>query len=155
MTDLTDAQKRALDGLEAVRRSYYKCFSDRRDFEWKLSMAIWTSMTIYLSALVVGKGSMTVEPRLLIWGTFSSALFLTLIHAVWLFGTGKANALDKSQAFEAADAMREVLHLRWSPKLQARVDRKRDSGSFGWSQLSQLLITALLGLLAVLACAAA
>ena len=39
-------------GLESLRLAAYSSFNDRRVYEWKLNLAIWTALAVLLAGLV-------------------------------------------------------------------------------------------------------
>lgn len=54
MSDLDEKSEKEirLEYLEALRFAAYQSFNDRRSYEWKLSLAIWTAIAVLVAGLV-------------------------------------------------------------------------------------------------------
>lgn len=50
MSELTEKDK--LESLEALRRGAYDSFNDRRSYEWKFALAIWTALAVIIAGLL-------------------------------------------------------------------------------------------------------
>jgi hypothetical protein len=104
----TGLNKSSLETLKALRESVANRWEKRREYEWKLSFALWTAIAAFI-AIVIGKDisikmNAGVEMVVAICGGA-----ITLLHYVYLLGIIKntLNDLDKLKWVE--EAMRGTL----------------------------------------------
>jgi hypothetical protein len=150
---LTEEVKRRLAALEVARAASYKSFNDRRDYEWKMCIAIWTFLSVFASALVIGKDPLAVSGLPLTLGAIAVATFASLLHIFWTFGISRANAIDIGVAMHYATEIQKVLAVPYSCELTRRLTdaKNRLATSFRWSHFAEVLLTASLGIAIVLA----
>jgi len=151
---ISEDQKRLFDALHTMREAAWRSFDRRRSFEWKLSFAVWSAMGAYIAALLKLRPA-TGDPAL-----NAASVVVTLsvlgVHAYWTWGLGRANKIDQDIAFRYYDVRgREVLGLsedQLKELLGSRAERvgALTGSPLQWSHLSQLLVTFILGLTAVL-----
>ncbi len=84
--------------LKCSRAAAYKSFNDRRSYEWKMCISIWTPFAVYIGALVTqpvesGK-TLPVAGNQLAIGTALVSLIIIAIQVFWTLGLTRANKLD-------------------------------------------------------------
>jgi hypothetical protein len=92
MSEKTDAI--TLQYLEALRLAAYNSFNDRRSYEWKLSLAIWTAIAVLIAGLVQGEKFPFIDRRFGIAATIFG-LFVVGMHFYFNVGIARANSIDK------------------------------------------------------------
>jgi hypothetical protein len=150
---MSDGIKRRIDALEGARAAAYKSFTDRRDYEWKMCIAIWTFLSVFASALVIGKDPLNVTGPPLFWGTVSVSTLACLLHGFWTFGISRANALDIGITIHYAKQVQKVLGINYPDELNVDIEKanNRRRKIWRWSHVSEVLFTAALGITASLA----
>ncbi len=143
--------------MEALRVAAYKSFDDRRSYEWKLSLAIWTPLAVLVAGLVQ-PGHDGIFPfhgtRYGIAAT-GVGVVIVLLHIFFNNGMARANAIDKDVSVFYAKKMRTVIGLRFDSKLDQQLDalparpKHPQMQWLQWGHLTQIGFTFLLTLLAV------
>lgn len=160
MRSPTDETGKLLVHLEVMRASAYKSFSDRRDYEWKFCISLWTVLIVYVSALVIGPietgKPMGVTGWPLVLGTLIGGLLVIAVHWRWTRGLSRANAINQEMADQITDQMRSLLEFPWNESIRKLLPdviatRGKDRHVLHWSHDSELAITILLAALAVAA----
>jgi hypothetical protein len=143
------------EALELLRKSAMERYAWRAQVEWKLCLALWTSMAAFTGSVVTGKVVIRPgEPVQL--GVIILALLIFLLHWGWLHGLHKAQHLDNEIAFFFRNRMMECVGVHFTPEIAAEIDRvKKDNKGVisHWSHGFQLGITLLLAVGASLAVA--
>ena len=156
----TDETAKLLAALESVRSASYQAFSDRRDYEWKFCVALWTVFIIYVSALVVGPveagKAFGVTGWPLFLGTVGGSLLMFWAHLKWTIGISVANSVNLQMAEQMTESMRDLLQFQWTQSIQDCHRKIREMRSKGqhwrhWSHSVELFITLLLGVMATCA----
>jgi len=146
----TDENAKLLTALELLRSAAYKSFTDRREYEWKFCLSIWTVFTIYLSALVIGppksNGSLAISGCSLFLGTFVLSALVVVTHYLWTKGMLRANALNTKMEVQMTESMRTILNFEWDAEVRDYVAQIRSTNGTvkHWSHFAELLITFLL-----------
>jgi hypothetical protein len=87
-----------LQYLEALRLAAYTSFNDRRNYEWKLSLAIWTALAVLLAGLVQpGEPGELFPFRGHRYGVaaFGAGFLIVLMHVYFNKGMAHANSIDR------------------------------------------------------------
>ena len=152
-----DESAKLIAALELIRAAAYKSFTDRRDYEWKFCITLWTVITIYVSALVVGPvetgKALGVAGWPLFVGTVVASLLLFVVHWHWTIGIARANALNLEMFDQLTEEMRAILEFQWNEGIRKRIlaivpTRDAERHRHHWSHSAELAITILLGALA-------
>jgi len=147
-----------LQGMESLRLAAYSSFNDRRSYEWKLSLAIWTALAVLIVGLAqpseVGKVFPLHGRR---YGLVASILGICLI-AVHIYFNNRmawANAIDKDISLFYSKRMRAAIGLDFPQEIVNKIKKlpKRSENAklqwLQWGHLSQIVITVFLTILAV------
>lgn len=90
-----------LEYLEALRKASYESFNDRRGYEWKLSLAIWTAVAVIIVGLIQPLKEGNAFPfhgqRYAI-ATGVVGLIIVLLHIYFSNCLARANAIDRKKA---------------------------------------------------------
>jgi hypothetical protein len=94
--------------LETLRKAAQDRFDKRRDFEWRIALALWAAMGA-LGALGIAKESPFHGWPLAI---FSAAIVLGILvlHTVYLSEIERRNSMDSDLSFSCEDKMRMLIH---------------------------------------------
>ena len=49
---MTDDERNRFESMDSLRQAAYDSFNDRRSYEWKFSLSIWTALAVLLAGLV-------------------------------------------------------------------------------------------------------
>lgn len=160
MLSPTEETTKLLVHLEVLRASAYKSFSDRREYEWKFCMALWTVLIVYISALVIGPMEsgkpLGVRGWPLFLGTLVGSVLMVVVHWRWTKGLSRANAINQEMADQITDQMRSLLQFAWNDSVRGLLPdvistRGHDRHVRHWSHDSEIAITILLAALAAAA----
>lgn len=154
---MDDQEKNRMDVLEMLRAAAYKSFNDRRSYEWKMCISIWTPFAVYIAALVtqpieLGKALPMAECQLAI-GTAVVSLIILAIQVFWTLGLSRANKLDNMYDWDLRDEMYAALKHQTPSDSATDVEKiKEQRGKlWHWSHGTELLLTLLLGIVATIA----
>ena len=140
-----------LQYLEELRKAAYLSFNDRRSYEWKLSLAIWTALAI----VIVGLAQQKLQD-LTIPGTYFKVvavvigLLIIVVHVYFNNGMARANAIDKTRFQDYSRQIESMLEITRDPKLQKMIGELPSTPNHRWLQwwqwghLAQIAITLLL-----------
>jgi len=90
---MDDDVKREFDALAELRSAAWESYSGRRDHEWKVSLALWTSLSA-LTGFALGK-DIGLKSRLVCFGALAIAVVVLVLHAYWLHRLAKSNQVDR------------------------------------------------------------
>jgi hypothetical protein len=146
-----------LQYLEALRQAAYQSFNDRRSYEWKLSLAIWTALAIVVVGLVRLQTGEVFPLHGPLYGIVATVvgILIVVLHIYFNNGMARANAIDKTRFQHCASEMESILDLKTDPKVQALIDQlpAPPKGKWmrwwQWGHLAQIGITILLTIVAV------
>src|SRR5258708_18251334 len=100
--------------MEALRLASYTSFNDRRSYEWKLSLAIWTAAAVLVAGLVQRANPGEVFPfhgeTYGIVATIVGAL-IVLMHMCFNVGIARANSIDRLKERILSDLIKSELAL--------------------------------------------
>jgi hypothetical protein len=154
---MDEKEKNRMDTLENLRAAAYQSFNDRRSYEWKMCISIWTPFALYIGALVTqpiesGKNLPLAGTPLAI-GTALVSLIILIIQVFWTLGLARANKLDNMYDWDLRNEMYAALEHKTPPDVIKDVDKiKKQRGKlWHWSTRTELLLTLLLGIVATIA----
>ena len=150
---MTEEEQRRFDSLETLRAAAYASFNDRRGYEWKFSLSIWSALAVLLAGLVqpIKQGEVFPFHGTCAWAAFALAgLLLVALHAVWSHWASRANYIDNKIQFHFRDEMiNNTLKLPFSSELNEFIkEHLQREPSFGWTQRSHLVQVCITFLLA-------
>ncbi len=149
---MTDEERKRFESLEALRSGAYTSFNDRRLYEWKLNLAIWTAQAVLIAGLVQpskqGEAFPLRGPGAWI-ATAVLGVLILLLHAWWSDRAARANAIDKGVALLCSKEMERMAGIALDEELKKRIEtHPKQVGWTQWSHLGELGITALLAMAA-------
>jgi len=150
---MTKEEKNRFDALELLRAAAYSSFNDRRSYEWKMCISIWTPFALYIGYLVT-KQSHVSETNLAI-GTAAVSALVLVIQVFWTIGLSRANRIDNGFELSIRKELYAALNYSTPITIQKDIDKaNRTKGTlWHWSHRTQLLLTLLLGIVATIAAA--
>jgi len=150
-----------LQYVEALRLAAYQSFNDRRSYEWKLSLAIWTALAVLVAGLVQPLQTGEVFPlhgrRYEIGAAVFGALVM-LLHVYFNNCLARANTIDRKKVLNYTNHIESALKLAntdLTKEIARRIDKLPKYPRHGWMQrwnwghLVQIAMTALLAIVAV------
>jgi hypothetical protein len=85
--------KREFDALAELRSAAWESYSGRREHEWKVSLALWTSLSA-LTGFALGR-DLGLKSRSVCFGALIVALIVLFLHTYWLHRLAKSNQVDR------------------------------------------------------------
>jgi hypothetical protein len=152
---MKEEEERLFKGLDVLRSAAWNSFDQRRSYEWKFGIALWTAQAIFTGTLLT-QSSDKVFPLTGRWPvllTASIGCIAVVIHAYWSKGISEANDSDrrKSDVYEkhmcpmvGVSHKEEIL-----PIVKGRLEKMGTLTNYSHS--SQVAITFLLSVAALLA----
>jgi hypothetical protein len=152
----TEVFSLSLETLRLLHGAASSRWANRREYEWKLSYAIWTALAGFIATIVVSKDSVFKPPTPRIddpatWAVMVCLAFVVFIHWFYLNGMVKRTIND---LFLVDDIEKAILQL--DPWVHRRVPDKHLNSTFlrrpgnnvRYGLYAQVSITVLLSLLA-------
>jgi hypothetical protein len=145
---VTEEDKRKFDALETLRNAAWTSFNERRPYEWKVCLALWTGLSLFIGAVATRKVPGSAFAVAVI--VTITAIIIGLNHYRWIAGIERANGIDKMVFLEYWDAMDEIVNFRLTDETREVI---REWGSHTprgkqwmghWSHSFQIWITAIL-----------
>jgi hypothetical protein len=143
---MTNDDKNKFDALEQLRAAAWDSFDKRRNFEWRVCIALWTAFAAFIGAVLTGKAPSTTTTAT--GGTIIIALAIIILHCIWLHGLCRANKADKDIAVFFEEQMMVMLNTEFSNNIKEQLKTIRDSGN--WNSLFQIGVTTILALGAII-----
>ncbi len=143
---MTDSERRRFESLDALSAAAYKSFNDRRVYEWKLNLAIWTALVLVIAALLQQKNGEGLQLHGQLWPCLAGvfAIAIVFLHGLWNNWAALANQLDKDISHHNRNAMQEMAapfpEELWE---KIRAHRERE-GWRQWGHFVEISITAVL-----------
>ena len=140
--------------LQGLAGSAWRDFDSRRAFEWKIAISLWTALAAFLATVLTGR--IDLPPIVTIPVVAGAAAVLLVMHVVFVRGIARANKINRQKQFFYEDQMNRMLNLSLPEEIDKLVERaKRSHGKlWNWSHSFQLLVTAMLLIICVIATAA-
>jgi hypothetical protein len=144
---MKEDEERLFKALDMLRSAAWTSFDQRRTYEWKFCIALWTALAVFTGALVTQSTDSTKTFHLkgiwpvLLTGTIGFAV--AAIHAYWIKGIGEANTVDRKVSYVYEKKMCPLIAVSHSDEILPIV-RPRHSrmGMLGnYSHMSQVAIT--------------
>jgi len=147
--DMTEEERKRFESITTLMQSAYDSFNDRRSYEWKLSLSIWTALALLLVGLVQTAKFPVSFPFSVIISAIMGAILIYL-HIFFSHGVARANSIDKDVFLHYNKEMNKIVNLPFPKKLQDDIDNlPHNKGWWQWSHRSQIFITILLVMAAV------
>lgn len=142
--------KNRFDSIALLWKGAWDNFNNRRVYEWKICLAIWTVFAIFIGSNI--SGDYKIFDIKIIVGIILIGGLITIIHARWIFGLGRANRVDREIAIHYERILQKLSNSEFSEKLEKRIKSPRlQMGKVSnWSHSTQIGITLLLYLASIL-----
>ena len=143
---LNNDEKRAAEVLLSLQASAFNSFNERRRYEWRLCISLWTASAVLLGFLL--KGEIQAISPWLKWGLTVVAALMMVLHAIWMKGAGRRNRADIHVAYFWEEKTRDILDAAYPKKLETELRALRETSGrlTSWSFFFQLATTILLAL---------
>jgi hypothetical protein len=137
---MDENQKRKFDAISTLRSWAWVSFDRRRDFEWKLSIGVWTALAALIGILLTR--DISIQVWVIRCGSILFAAALFFGHLSFLIGVAIAQNADRGRA-EFYD---DLLEREFGPFLTAEIKDKHAAhiGTRNYSFGFQVCITLLL-----------
>jgi hypothetical protein len=141
---MDDDTKREFDALAELRSAAWKSYSGRREHEWKVSLALWTSLSA-LTGFALGK-DLGLKNQAVCLGALIVGLVVFSLHAYWLHSLAKSNQVDRGLERHFRRLMYVLVTANaMTPEFERKiVEPGQAVGLANYSHIFQLGITALL-----------
>lgn len=154
---MNEEEEKLFKALDTMRNAAWASFDQRRMYEWKFGIALWTALAIFTGTLVTQPSDVTKTfPLKGIWPVLVTGLIgmaIVGIHGYWTKGISEANTIDRKVSYVYETKMCPLIGvLRDEEILPIVRPRHKAMGTLSnYSHMTQVAITALLVLGAVLA----
>ena len=154
---MNELDERLFKALDTLRSAAWTSFDQRRTYEWKFCIALWTAFVVFTGALVTQPIDTTKTfPVKGVWPVVFTALVglvAAAIHAYWSKGLSEANAVDRRVSYVYEKKMCPLIGVSHAHEILpiVRPRQSRMGTLSNYSHLSQVAITLLLVLSAVCA----
>ena len=136
--------------LKALREIAWSSFKERREFEWRVALGLWTALAAFIS-LTLGKDVQFRGNAPLICSIVVGVVLFAL-HVYFVAGIVRGNKVDRAMAHHYAAEMRQLAGSVLPTDLDSRVAKhQRQVGLRSYAHVFQLGVTAVLCAAAVLA----
>lgn len=150
---MTPNDRYRLESMESIRKANYEKFNSRRNYEWKLSLSIWTAQSLFIVGLIQPVKADYIFPfgdSAWIFGIIAG-IALCLTHAYWSNEVSKRNSFDIRMGDAYLLEMEKLVGLSiMENAIRNNKEISPLSGVLNWSHFSQVLITVLLSILAII-----
>ena len=111
---MDEASKRHFDAVSTLWKGRWENFNQRRIYEWRFSIIIWTAFAVFISKHVFTQrtpDNLNVfdEVKNLVTGICWIGGIVSLAHIMWLYGIGLKNNDDKEVLWAYEGRMRDIL----------------------------------------------
>ena len=147
---LNGEKKHLADVLLALQGHALGSVNTRREYEWKLSIAVWTASAILLGSMLTGQIKLLdTYPKV---GLTCLAVCIVLLHLAWMKGAGRRNRADIRAACFWEEQTRALLDASYPEELTHEFSNLRASSGrlHTYSYLFQLSVTILLAVAVIL-----
>ncbi len=144
---MTEDEKRKADMLFSLCENSWGSFNERRSYEWKLSLAIWTAISVFIT--IVLKENLKINDEYSSLIGMIVMFVITGLHGFWLFSMTKVNNLDILIARFYERRLHNLLSVQFPPEIEEEVEKRKKKKGI-WSPLAQVSITFLLSFTASL-----
>jgi hypothetical protein len=103
-------EKERIDALMKQADFYMEHRKERRDVEWRISLAIWGFLAAGIGTVVAKEEVRTVITESSLTGGL--LLAVPVVHGIWVLDNLARNERDARRAYECANHARELLKLR-------------------------------------------
>ncbi len=136
--------KREFDALAELRSAAWESYSGRREHEWKVSLALWTSLSA-LTGFSLGS-ALVIKSWPVCLGALLVAPAVLGLHAYWLHRLAKSNQVDRTMERHFRRAMFGLLSANpVTPELERKIiEPVQAVGLANYAHAFQLGITAVL-----------
>jgi hypothetical protein len=148
-----------LQYLEVLRLAAYNSFNDRRSYEWKFALAIWTTLALIIAGLlqpIKADEQFPLHKQKYRIAALVVAGLIMLLHVYFNYGVARANMIDRKKVRNYADHIEARLAIR-TTELQKEIDLQVANLPqsprviwWQWGHIVQIGLTFLLALIAAL-----
>jgi hypothetical protein len=142
---MNEKEKNRFDALSILWKGAWDNFHQRRNYEWKFCVSIWTAFSIFIASIISGK-LVFKSIYILLWLIFYGGI-ITLFHFWFISGIQRAHKLDRNIAIHYEKIMQYISNSSFSKELE--YDLKEARSLWGklmghWGPATQIGITILL-----------
>jgi len=141
--------KAELNALEKLRNGAWEEFNNRRIYEWKMSMGVWTALAAFIALILTGRVKIPFHFSIYAWIVIVSIFFL---HAYFSYNLAISNRTDRKKQFFFENKINNILKVSYDDELQKDIATAQKRGKrcplVDWSQFVQLSVTLILLLIA-------
>jgi hypothetical protein len=144
------AHHASFEELKVLRDVAWASFTERREFEWRVALGLWTALAAFTS-LILGK-EVVLHGDAPIVCVVAVAVILLSLHIFFVARIVKGNKVDRAMAHHYLEEMRKAAGSSLPASLQERVSaHQRQVGFRSYAHVFQLGVTLVLCATAVLA----
>jgi hypothetical protein len=143
-----------LDSLEKLRNGAWEEFNNRRTYEWKMSLGIWTALAAFIGLILTSHNTKIAS----IFGGMMGAevgaaatLILSFLHGYFMHCLRKSNKIDRRKQIFFERQIMTIINIKYDSEILELINnRVRDEKKYflDWSERVQVAVTILLSLLA-------
>lgn len=146
--------KNQFDAINELCKGAWEQFNERRRFEFKVCIAVWTALSAFIALILTGRLIESSNSIFVIIGTSICVILITVFHSIWIRGLGKANSLDRNIAIHYERFLQKITNTNFPIELENKLKGPRDKmGKLiaNWSHRAQIGVTITLAIASILA----
>jgi hypothetical protein len=145
---MSDAQKDRFHVISTLRTWTWDSFVQRREFEGKINIGVWTALAALIGILLSRGISIAHGVAFVKWGSVAFVVALTSLHVYYIRGLEKAQRLDRNSVHEYDELLEDEFgpFLSDSLKDARKGDKARRGFLKSYSHSFEVGLTLLLGL---------
>lgn len=144
---MDDDVKKKLDVFEGLRKGAWEDFNNRRIYEWKITISIWTALAGFIALILTSRVGISLNIGHVIFSIIVIVV-MWLIHAFFIYKLSISNRIDRDKQFLYENKIIEILKIEFDNELQKNIKKRRDSRKknplLDWSGLVEIGITTIL-----------
>lgn len=145
---MTTDERNYFESLESLRKAAYVSYNDRRSYEWKLALSIWSSLGLVIAGLVqpIENGKIFLLKGTIAWiVALALGVVLIAVHIMFSIVIAKANEIDRGVSLIYMECMQKSVAVQFGDKLTGIIN-KYSSNNVWWKQshIAQIFITIIL-----------
>jgi len=151
---MTPDARNYFESLESLRKASYVSYNDRRSYEWKLALSIWSALGLVIVGLVqpIENGKVFPLEGTVAWIVAAVlGVVLICVHIFFSKVIAQANSIDRGVSLTYLESMQNFVSVQFCDELTRIINEY--SGNNAWwkrSHIAQISITIILVVAVVL-----
>ena len=122
-------EKNKFDALSILWKGAWDNFHQRRNYEWKFCISIWTAFSIFIATIISGR--LILKSEYILLGIIIGGGIITCLHIYYIFGIQKSNKHDRDIAKHYERRMNYIVNSQFPHELESDLEKGRSQ----WGKL--------------------